>query len=204
MKNTNNTTIKNTNMKKYIFVLVSMILVNYMAAQGVNQYGAIVKDATLNTLKVGNVSYPDTIGDIGQVLTVTQGNPNTTSWQTPSSSFIPSVYVGNDTSLTNVPSGSTIAVYGGDSVDQYPQNDSLFLNTLLVPGYSCTIINYSMDLNITINGTSNSSNPIYFYTKNFKHELSFTIPAGGTVKLNVIYVDGIKYHFLLGDAFLPT
>lgn len=71
-------------MKKNILVFISLVLVNFMAAQGLSKNGAVVKDAVINNLKVGTVTYPNIDGTANQVLT-TDGAGNAT-WETSSAS----------------------------------------------------------------------------------------------------------------------
>jgi len=54
----------------------------YISAQALTKNGGVVTESTVSTLKVGTVTYPDTNGTDGQVLT-TNGT-GTASWVTPS------------------------------------------------------------------------------------------------------------------------
>lgn len=59
-----------------------------ISAQGLTKNGSIVTDSTISTLKVGAITYPNSNGTNGQVLT-TDGAGNT-NWATPSSGGVSS------------------------------------------------------------------------------------------------------------------
>lgn len=69
-------------MKKYLFVLPFALIVNSILAQGVTKNGSVVTDATVSSLKVGTVTYPNTHNaTAGQVLTANASG--VASWTTP-------------------------------------------------------------------------------------------------------------------------
>jgi len=69
-------------MKKYLFILPAVLVAQYISAQALTKNGGVVTESTVSTLKVGTVTYPDTNGTDGQVLT-TNGT-GTARWVTPS------------------------------------------------------------------------------------------------------------------------
>jgi hypothetical protein len=62
-------------MKKNILVLMSLVLANYMAAQGLARNGGIVTEATFNTINAGNIISNETIsssiGSFGKLVLLT-------------------------------------------------------------------------------------------------------------------------------------
>lgn len=73
---------KQTTLKKYLFILPIALLGQYISAQALTKNGSVVTESTVNTLKVGTVTYPNTDGTSGQVLT-TNGE-GIVNWTTPS------------------------------------------------------------------------------------------------------------------------
>lgn len=56
-------------MKKILFILPCAFMVNFISAQALSKNGSVVTESTVSTLKVGTVTYPNTDGTAGQVLT---------------------------------------------------------------------------------------------------------------------------------------
>lgn len=69
-------------MNKYLLILPAVLVAQYISAQALTKSGGVVKESNIITLKVGAVTYPNTNGTDGQVLT-TNGT-RTASWVTPS------------------------------------------------------------------------------------------------------------------------
>jgi hypothetical protein len=176
------------------------LMAQCISAQALNKNGSVVTESTVSTLKVGAVTYPNTKGTAGQVLT-TDGS-GTASWTSPSTGGLASVFDGTNLYLDDSYSGSVIYINGNN-------NYSLFNNAFSLPdGFTCTLIN----VYATGNGDSlyiYGSNNLFFYQipnysnsfqTNFINGVSgFNIRPGGTVKVNVISVNGEKRIYLTGD-----
>jgi hypothetical protein len=74
-------------MKKILFILFFALMVNSISAQGVTKNGSVVTDATVSTLKVGTVVYPNTDGTANQVL-ITDG-AGTATWAASPAAGVP-------------------------------------------------------------------------------------------------------------------
>jgi hypothetical protein len=172
-------------MKKLLFLIPSLFVINVMSAKGIDQYGKIVTDGTLYSLKVGSVTYPNSAaGENGtlQVLTaITNNGITTASW----SDSAPIYGTGHE--LTASDSGKIIylSVYANPE-NGFPTTDntSLFSNTNLPDGFTASIINTGPD-----NTVSLPANVNMFYSAEIGGAGNyFNIRSGGVVKLYVITV----------------
>jgi 5,10-methylene-tetrahydrofolate dehydrogenase/methenyl tetrahydrofolate cyclohydrolase len=69
-------------MKKYLFILSVVLVAQYISAQALTKNGSVVSDATVSSLKVGTVTYPNIHNaTAGQVL-ITNAS-GVASWITP-------------------------------------------------------------------------------------------------------------------------
>lgn len=181
-------------MKKNILVFISLVLVNFMAAQGLSKNGAVVKDAVINNLKVGTVTYPNIDGTANQVLT-TDGAGNAT-WSDPfiDSSIAPTVNA-QDMSviLSDMESGKII----------YLSQNINYDFSQLSNGFTCTFINSNTNLysnNILIYAGFEAS---FYSVLTPQGSSDFSIPAGGIVKLIVAIVNGERRYYITGDIIQP-
>lgn len=55
-------------MKKYLFIVPIALMAQCISAQALTKNGSVVTESTVSTLKVGDVTYPNTKGTSGQVL----------------------------------------------------------------------------------------------------------------------------------------
>jgi hypothetical protein len=117
-------------MKKNILVLMSLVLANYMAAQGLTRNGGIVTEAVVSTLKVGTVTYPNTIGTNGQVLST--NDEGLLIWTTPSTTatayngILPVVNGGTGSSTQNFVDLTTAQTIAGIKTFSNTTNAALF------------------------------------------------------------------------------
>lgn len=181
-------------MKKNILVFISLVLVNFMAAQGLSKNGAVVKDAVINNLKVGTVTYPNIDGTANQVLT-TDGAGNAT-WSDPfiDSSIAPTVNA-QDMSviLSDMESGKII----------YLSQNINYDFSQLSNGFTCTFINSNTNLysnNILIYAGFEA---LFYSVLTPQGSSDFSIPAGGIVKLIVAIVNGERRYYITGDIIQP-
>jgi hypothetical protein len=188
-------------MKKYLFIVPIALMAQFISAQALTKNGGVVTESTVSTLKVGTVTYPDTNGTDGQVLT-TNGT-GTASWTSPSTGGLASVFDGTNLSLDASHSGALIYI------NSRP-NNSLFNNANSLPdGFTCTLIDSnSAESGDSLNITSVYS--LFFYNivtvesggttyTYFSGSNNFSIRLGGIVKVNVITVSGQKRIYLTGD-----
>lgn len=184
-------------MKKYLFIVPIALMAQCISAQALTKNGSVVTESTVSTLKVGAVTYPNTNGMYGQVLT-TNGS-GTASWTSPSTGGLATVLDGTNLYLDDFYSGSVIYITNSN------YNGSLFNNpNLLSDGFTCTIINTT-----TLNDffTVEAINEIFYYqipisntsTTIRSNVRDFKIRTGGTVRLNVITVNGQKRIYVTGD-----
>ncbi len=139
------------------------------------------------TMKSGTLTYPNTNGNAGEVM-VSDGAGNAI-WETPSG--ISTADYANAVSMTPSTSGHTFYTeWTGYPI--IPDN--------LPVGYTCTIVNYS----------NYDAPSITLPTPMFFHKgtgwgggaagvTNFTIPSGGTVRLNVMDISGQLCYFISGD-----
>ncbi len=135
------------------------------------------------TWKTGTVTYPNTNGNSGEVLT-SDGNGNAT-WQ--AQNGVSTAVYANAVSMSAATSGNVFYTQWNG----YP----IFPEDLPV-GFTCTIVNYS--------GSAATSTTLS--TAKFIHAgvgtagvSSFTIPSGGSVRVNVMDISGQKCYFVSGD-----
>jgi hypothetical protein len=185
-------------MKKILLLIPCLFVINVMSAQGIDQYGKIVTNATLNSLKVGSVTYPNSAGENGQVLTT--NGIGTASWVGSIISAPIDVNANNKT-LSDSDSGKIIYLspYPNNFNDPTTDNTSLFLNTNLPDGFTASIINTGPDNTVSLQADVNM-----FYSAEIGGVGNyFNIRSGGVVKLYVItvIVDSVvtKRYYLSGD-----
>lgn len=185
-------------MKKYLFIVPIVLITQYNSAQALTKNGSVVTESTVSTLKVGAVTYPNTNGMYGQVLT-TDGS-GTASWTSPSTGGLASVFDGTNLYLDASHSGALIYINGNN-------NYSLFNNAYSLPdGFTCTLINVYSTSDYD-NLYISSYNNLFFYTIASTYNSSyyrsntsdFFIRPGGTVKVNVITIYGQNRIYLTGD-----
>lgn len=175
-------------MKKNILVFISLVLINFISAQGLTKNGSVVTDVVVNSLKVGATTYPNNSGTAGQVLTA---NYNGIASWTNLPSNIPTVKNGNSEQLTELDSGKTI--YLTEPIFNY------WFFGYLPSGFTCTFINWN-SASIPIEGNGN----VVFYSKYAPQGAgAFAIEGGGTVKLNVIIAEGEMRYYVTGDVIQP-
>ena len=56
-------------MNKYLFIVLIALMAQCISAQALTKNGSVVTESTVSTLKVGTVTYPNTDGVNGQILT---------------------------------------------------------------------------------------------------------------------------------------
>ena len=181
-------------MKKLLFLIPCLFVINVMAAQGIDKYGQIVTDGTLNTLKVGTVTYPNTHNTTAGQLLTTDG-VGVASWATPSK--IATVYFkDSSSSLTDSDSGKIIYLLSNISLLED-------LDFPLSIGFTCTFINFTGG-SVLVDLPSDESH--YFFNILYPNGGSTTlsIPAGGTVLLNIVIISGVKRYYVSGDILNPT
>lgn len=177
-------------------------MTQYISAQALTKNGSIVTESTVSTLKVGDVTYPNTDGMYGQVLT-TDGL-GTAIWTTPSTGGSSLATVLEGTSLTLNSSHLGAIIYLNSS-----NNYNLFENAISLPdGFTCTIINtYSNSDSDYLFVSSPFHINMFFYQVSYNNYSSsirnnytyFNIRPGGTVRVSVITVNGQKRIYLTGD-----
>lgn len=167
-------------MKKLLFLITCLFVINVLSAQGIDQYGKIVTNATLNSLSVGTVTYPAAASVNGalQILTAVTNNGTTTANWSDSAPID-----GNSRTLTASDSGKIIYLNG---------NAILFSDSLLPDGFTAVIINTGNDNTVT--------SPLsIFYSRGINGGSFFQIPSQGVMRLYVISVSGSKRYYLSGD-----
>ncbi|MFA9191388.1 hypothetical protein AAGV28_08415 [Flavobacterium sp. FZUC8N2.13] len=183
-------------MKKYLFIVPIVLITQYNSAQALTKNGSVVTESTVSTLKVGDVTYPNTDGQNGQVLS-TNGD-GTTSWTSPSTGGLATVFNSTNVYLDDSYSGSVIYVSDSNF------NGSLFNYANNLPaGFTCTIINTKSNDYLTVE----ANNEIFYYqipnssysTTTRSNVREFKIRPEGTVRVNVITVNGQKRIYVTGD-----
>jgi hypothetical protein len=187
-------------MKKYLFIVPIALMAQYISAQALTKNGSIVTESTVSTLKVGDVTYPNTDGTYGQVLT-TDG-AGTASWTTPPSGSLASVFEGVGLILNYSHSGAIIDLNASNI-------NNLFNDAIDLPdGFTCTLINtYSSSDSDYLFVSSPPHMNVFFYQVSYNSYSSsirnnytyFNIKPSGTVRVSVITVFGQKRIYLTGD-----
>ena len=141
---------------------------------------------TSGTITAGTVTYPNTHGTSGQVLT-TSGN-GTLNW---ASTGVKNTYYGFYNALNASNSGGIFYTeHGGHPF--FPEN--------LPDGFKCTIIMYS-----NYAWSSNTLTSAKFFSKirgwdsGNGGRATFSMPTGGVVEISVITINGQKCYFVSGD-----
>jgi hypothetical protein len=156
--------------------------------------GSVKVNGNMNvsgTMTSGTVTYPNAIGNEGEVLTV-NGSGNAV-WQVPNG--VPTADYANAVSMSAATSGHTFYTEWSG----YP----IFPEDLPV-GFQCTIVNYS-------NSDAVSTTLPALSTVRFFHKgtgwvdgtagvTNFTILSGGTVHVNVMDIGPQKCYFVSGDV----
>ena len=136
---------------------------------------------TSGKLTTGAVTFPNTDGTLGQVLT-TDG-AGTASWAAASSQLLPAI----EATVGPLSAANSGSIF-------YTQNaGNPFFPENLPDGYNCVIVNYSNFL-----FTSNTLTTALFYTAGTGNAgaATFDIPSGGSVQIYVVTIGGQKHYYV--------
>ena len=145
---------------------------------------SVTSVATSGKLTTGAITLPNTDGTNGQVLS-TNGS-GVVGWN----SYLPSLAtVVEAFGLTLSASNSGNIIHTQHTAHPiFPEN--------LPDGFNCTLVNYS---NSAGPSTTLTSTKFYSTVSGNAGSASFTIKVGGSVKVNVVTIGGIKKYYVSGD-----
>ena len=138
---------------------------------------------TASGLTVGGVTYPNSVGTSGQVLS--SDGTGVSTWTTPTTTTtLATTLEATGQSLSSSNSGTVF----------YTQANALpSFSETLPDGYNCVIINYSFT---TYTSNVLSTAKYFSSTIGSTGASTFTIPPGGSVKINVVTIAGQKCYFI--------